>query len=134
MKPNIFTAILAIGLLLLPQAHGQGPLAPSAAPAPTMKTRDQIEPRTPISGIITIVASIGISISADKVTLDLSGFTIGGNKLRCISLSNIQDNQVTGNSVAAAMAILCFGPEIDLSGALPDTAAGSHPLANFVVD
>ena len=78
--------------------------------------------------------SIGISISADNVTLDLSGFTISGPTLRCISLSNIQDNQVTENSVAATTSILCFGPEIDLAGALPDTGAGSHPLANFVVD
>jgi hypothetical protein len=69
----------------------QGPLTPPGAPAPTMKTLDQIEPRTPIgsapfsittagsyylTGNLTVTTGNAISITADDVTLDLNGFTI----------------------------------------------------------
>lgn len=73
---------------------GQGSLAPPGAPAPTMKTLAQIEPRTPISALpftITNAGSYyvttnltgvsganGITITASDVTLDLSGFTLTG--------------------------------------------------------
>jgi len=69
----------------------QGSLTPPGAPAPTMKTLAQIEPRTPISSApctisqpgsyylttnLTVSSGTGIYISADDVTLDLNGFTI----------------------------------------------------------
>jgi Right handed beta helix region len=72
----------------------QGLLTPPGVPAPTMKTLDQIEPRTPISslpytisaagsyyvtGNLTGVAgSNGITVTADHVTLDLGGFALVG--------------------------------------------------------
>ena len=72
----------------------QGPLAPPGGPAPTMKTLDQVEARTPIaggtstrsinaSGSYYLTGNINISdgsnaivIAADNVTLDLNGFAI----------------------------------------------------------
>ncbi|MBS0657316.1 MAG: hypothetical protein JSR82_03595 [Verrucomicrobia bacterium] len=78
-------------LLLIPTALlAQGPLTPPGAPAPTMKSLDQVEARTPVSGATTISASgsyyltgniivatgTAITIAADNVTLDLNGFTI----------------------------------------------------------
>src|ERR1051325_6459024 len=70
---------------------GQGALTPSGAPAPTMKSLAQIEPRTPISSApfvitnpgsyylttnISVSTSNAIAIIASRVTLDLNGFSI----------------------------------------------------------
>ena len=65
----------------------QGSLTPPGAPAPTMKTLEQVEPRTPIgNGRYTITKSGSyyltenstgkITIRANNVTLDLMGFRI----------------------------------------------------------
>ena len=89
----------ALGFLstLNPQlstVFAQGSLTPPGAPAPTFKTLQQIEPRTPISAIpITLNNSgsyylttnltqtnsaSGITISANDVTIDLNGFALIG--------------------------------------------------------
>ena len=74
-------------------AFGQGSLTPPSAPAPTMKTLAQIEPRIPISSTPTNIFASGsyylttnlnasgdaIFILANDVVLDLSGFTIRGS-------------------------------------------------------
>jgi hypothetical protein len=77
--------------ILHPSALGQGALTPPGAPAPTMKTLEQIEPRTPISTApftisqsgsyylttnLTVGGGNAITVAADGVTLDLNGFTI----------------------------------------------------------
>jgi parallel beta-helix repeat protein len=75
-------------------ALAQGTLTPPGAPAPTMKSLAQIEPRTPISSLpftITVpgsyyvttnlagtAANSGISINSGNVTVDLDGFTLQG--------------------------------------------------------
>jgi hypothetical protein len=75
----------------LSTAFAQGSLAPPGAPAPTMRTLLQIEPRTPISSVPFVISTPGsyylttnitsstgdaIDIAANGVTLDLNGFTI----------------------------------------------------------
>jgi hypothetical protein len=72
----------------------QGSLTPPGAPAPTMKTLAQIEPRFPISVLPTnitlsgsyyVVANLvgvagtnGITITTNNVTVDLNGFSLIG--------------------------------------------------------
>jgi hypothetical protein len=92
--------LLASVLLALPAlAFAQGALTPPASafsngvPTPTMRTLDQLEPRTPIpggtaavtiaapgsyylTGNIAVTTGDAVTISADNVTLDLNGFTI----------------------------------------------------------
>ncbi len=86
----IATAILAFGLHLS-SLLAQGSLTPPGAPAPTMKSLDQVEPRVPISIApvtitkqgsyylttnLTVNAGNAVTIAANQVTLNLNGFTI----------------------------------------------------------
>ena len=112
------TKLLALAFLLHPSSFllAQGPLAPPGAPAPTMKTLDQIEPRTPISsapftisasgsyyltGNLTVATGNAITISADQVTLDLNGFSISSTHATgngtAVSISGTRRNVTVKN-------------------------------------
>jgi Right handed beta helix region len=121
MKTNLNLAVLALLLSTtfnsqLSTAFAQGSLTPPGAPAPTMKTLNQIEPRTPISSLpFTISApgsyyvttnltpgvnEDGIVVAADNVTIDLNGFTLfggGGSSGEGISSSGARANIVVRN-------------------------------------
>ena len=94
---TLFLASLALLSTLnsqLSTAFAQGSLTPPGAPAPTMKSLDQVEPRTPISTLpftITAAGSYyltanltgvagtnGITLTANDTTLDLNGFALVG--------------------------------------------------------
>ena len=113
---------LAGAVLLLFFTRGlfaQGPLTPPAAPTPTMKTLDQVQPRTPVDSTNTpgdgnnsfiisqpgsyylagniggVTGKHGISIQSDDVTLDLNGFilgTTGSTTHNGIEIPNVQSN------------------------------------------
>ncbi|MFO1531956.1 MAG: hypothetical protein U1F77_20055 [Kiritimatiellia bacterium] len=87
------THLLSLALLACAAtASAQGPLTPPGGPGQTMKSLDQIEPRTVIpgggayvisspgsyvlSGPIQVAAGNGISVNASRVSIDLNGFSI----------------------------------------------------------
>ncbi len=109
MKTKFPFAVLVLIFAALNALHStafaQGSLTPPGAPAPTMKTLDQIETRIPISGLpysisapgsyyittnLLVAVNNGIVITANNVTLDLNGFTI----------SSIQNPATTGKAIA----------------------------------
>ena len=88
-----FTVAALLGIGHWSLVIAQGPLTPPGAPAPTMKSLDQVEPRTPISAFGTTLTTPGsyfltanlvsgsstndgILVRADNVTIDLNGFSI----------------------------------------------------------
>ena len=94
----VLTGACLITTALTPEVLGQGALTPPGAPAPTMKTLDQLdaklEQRTPISSLPYTISSAGsyhlttnlttalmingITVLASHVTIDLRGFAIIG--------------------------------------------------------
>ena len=97
---HLVVAALAVGATW---AFGQGSITPTGAPAPTMKTLAQVEPRTLVNAANTpgdsantfiisqpgsyylagnlagAAGKNGISIQANDVTLDLNGFALLGD-------------------------------------------------------
>lgn len=87
-----FVALLNVVLFAsATSAFAQGSLTPPGAPAPTMKSLEQIEARTPISaapftistpgsyyltGNVTVTSGDALTIAASGVTLDLNGYTV----------------------------------------------------------
>ncbi|MFH0953191.1 MAG: right-handed parallel beta-helix repeat-containing protein [Verrucomicrobiota bacterium] len=92
MRQGILAVLLAISFAC--SAFGQGDLTPPGAPAPMMKTLQQVEPRTPITNLPYTISwpgsyylttnlwgiggSHGIDIESDNVTIDLNGFELAG--------------------------------------------------------
>jgi hypothetical protein len=98
--------------LQLSTAFAQGSLTPPGAPAPTMKTLAQIEPRTPISSgpytisspgsyylttNITVSGGNAITIATNGVTLDLGGFTISSTAVSANGYGILMTNSKARN-------------------------------------
>jgi parallel beta-helix repeat protein len=91
----LFKALTTIFVIVITCAglYAQGALVPPGAPGATMKTLEQLEPRTPISSLPYTIkdsgsyyltgnlasTTNGIVIHADNVTLDLMGFSLSGD-------------------------------------------------------
>jgi Right handed beta helix region len=128
MKIPFFPATIILSLLLFHPStlRAQGALTPQGAPAATMKSLDQIEPRTPVDAIHTpgsgnnlfiitnagsyyltgnisasAINQVAISIASDNVTLDLNGFTLEGNSLgySAIYLIAAHQNVIVRNGI-----------------------------------
>lgn len=151
MNPPLKLAALALLFSTLDAqlstASAQGTLTPPGAPAPTMKSLDQIEPRTPISSApftitnpgsyylttnITVTSGDAITIATNGVTLDLNGFTISSTApsaagygillnggLRNIKLANGFIKGGVTNNGSGVYSGSGFGYGIDFSGIAP---------------
>ncbi len=100
-------AFVAVVFAVTSLIFGQGSLTPPGSPAPTMKTLEQVEPRTPITNLPVTISQpgsyyvttnltgspSGITIAADGVTLDLMGFElVGGGGGAGVSVSGVRTN------------------------------------------
>ena len=150
MKPTksnhivLTLALLTCLSTLNPQlstVFAQGSLTPPGAPAPTMKTLDQIEPRTIVNAantpgdsgnsfIITNAGSYylttnlvgvssknGIKIAANNVALDLNGFALLGvsGSLSAVDIPGAQTNVTVQNGAISGWGLVGVYVESALS-------------------
>jgi len=94
LRRCVLASSCLISIAISPAVFGQGALTPPGAPAPTMKTLTQVEPRTPISSAPYTISSRGsyylttnlvgtsgnngITINSSHVVLDMAGFALTG--------------------------------------------------------
>jgi hypothetical protein len=86
------TMLLIICNHRISSLHAQGSLAPPGAPAPTMKSLDQIEARTPVDATHTPGIGIALLAITNPGSYYLTGNIIGATKMHGIS---IQTSDVT---------------------------------------
>ena len=129
----------------------QGSLTPPGAPAPTMKTLDQVEARTPISsapfnisasgsyyltGNLTVATGNAITINADQVTLDLNGFTISSTASpasgTAVLLNSARKNVTIKNGHISGTTTFSAGA-FTTGGFLDGVVNGSNSSANIHV-
>lgn len=94
IRVMLVVIVTCSAVLFVASTFGQGSLTPPGAPAPTMKTLQEVEPRIPVTNLsytisapgsyylTTNLASTGhgVVIQTSGVTLDLMGFSLTGDR------------------------------------------------------
>jgi hypothetical protein len=134
-------SLITIHALLLSAgiAFAQGDLTPPGAPAPTMKSLDQVEARTPIDpsqpgfalpytisarGSYYLTANLAVTggnaivITANNVTLDLNGFTISSSASPAGGTAIVPNNNIQDITILNGHIVGNFQHGIRFSGAL----------------
>lgn len=152
LSPLTFSAAFlfcAVGLF------AQGTLTPAGAPVASMKTLDQIEPRTPVDATHTpgdggalyiisqpgsyyltgnlnvVAATAGIRITSDNVVLDLGGFGLNGNSIGSYGVLMVGSRQ--NITVRNGTSHHWTQTGVDLSGASNASAENLMVSSNAVV-
>jgi hypothetical protein len=138
--------VLLSSFILHPSSFGQGSLTPPGPPTPTMKTLDQVEPRTPITNLpysITLPGSYyvvsnltgatGITISAGDVTLDLMGFALVGGAGDGVTVSGIRTNIAIRNGTVRGWSGNGIGAGNTRNGLLVELRASGNGAAGLVL-
>ena len=156
MKAHTITPVLTAALLLVTgYAAAQGSLTPPGPPAPTMKTLQQVEPRTLISSVPYAITNSGsyylsqnltatpgnsgITVNANDVAIDLNGFTLDGagtgydgiNQGAAYHRLTIRNGKVNGWSAKSRSGIRLLGGEavledLQLSGNLTAVSSAGY--------
>jgi parallel beta-helix repeat protein len=128
IKQHVAALALLSSFILHPSSLlAQGSLTPPGAPAPTMKSLDQVEARTIVNAantpgdsfnlfiisrpgsyylttnLVGVSGKSGITITADNVTLDLNGFVVQGvtNSECGIYIPDMQNNITVRNGMVS---------------------------------
>jgi hypothetical protein len=109
----------------------QGSLTPPGAPSPTMKTLDEVEPRTPISSVPFTISSSGsyyltrsltaaasttaITVDADNVSIDLRGHILSGTNATAVGINvpSNRSNLVVENGILRSFTTGVNAPGVD---------------------
>ena len=112
---KILVTILLAAMLFVSAFVCAGDLEPAAAPAPTMKTLDEVEPRIPITQNdipLTIsspgsyyftanltAASTAILVQSDDVTIDLMGYSLSGTTGSGVYISDASGIEIKNGTI-----------------------------------
>ena len=110
---NIVVLSCAVWVAGVVSARAQGILTPPGAPAPTMKTLEQIEPRIPISSAPVTLSTPGsyylttnlsgmITIDADNIAVDMIGFTLTATNSAGFIMPTARQNVHVRNGIVSS--------------------------------
>lgn len=138
---RVLGVLIFLSTLSLPPSitFAQGSLTPPGAPAPTMVTLSQIEPRTPISSApftisqpgsyyltttLNVTSGDAIDITTNDVTLDLHGFTISSTAPSATGTGILLSGTLTNMNIAICNGFIRGGVTEDGSGVYSGSGFG----------